>query len=144
MAVLLPFPELAPACPRTCGPGGAQRWLVWGSAGAGLCHSWVHPREMWMGAGRSLWVGHFAECATAHCQQLIDGQVSQNLVWKFSKGHSNRRSERLNLWSDTGLESSTSCCHRLCHIGFPGLEPCPAQSLPPHPTAGKNPSLRGW
>lgn len=62
---------------------------------------------------------HFAKCATAQCQQLIDDQVSQNVILKFSKGQLNKRSEKFRFWSDTGLESSTSCRHRLCHIDFP-------------------------
>lgn len=59
------------------------------------------------------------KCATAQWQQLIDDQVSQNLIWKFSKGQLNKRSEKFSFWSGLGLESSTSCCHRPCHIDFP-------------------------
>lgn len=74
VAILLPFPELAAV------------WH-WGSsevAGLGFSWSWAVP---WLGSSlgsvggssRSLWVGPFAKCATAPCQQLIDDQVSQNL-----------------------------------------------------------------
>lgn len=54
VAILLPSPELAPVS-RTCGTGGAQRGLAWGSAGAGLCRGWVHENvEMWSSLGESL------------------------------------------------------------------------------------------